>query len=263
MRTKHLSILLTLLTLIVFSAKAQKNDGKSIIEKHKIQEDSDDQFVNIKMTLVNKKGKERVRSMKWTRKTDELDNNSTLIQFKTPADVKGTGFVSIEYADREDDRWLFLPALKRSRRISSSNDGDNFMGSDYYYEDLDGEDLDDYNYELLGEDKFNGIECYKIKAVAKGEKAKTSSYKHRELWVRKDTYLIPLINYYDKNGTLTKKLTSSDMKKIDGSEKYRFMKSEMVNLSTDHKTILSFDSYVFDQGIDKEVFSKRHLEESF
>ncbi|MDY8138350.1 outer membrane lipoprotein-sorting protein [Aquimarina sp. 2201CG5-10] len=258
----HKSIYVVAL-LVVTTTSLIAQTGLEIMTKNDQQIFANDEKYEITMTLINKKGKSRVRELKQVSQKDEAKNRSTLLTFLSPADVKGTGFLSIEHTAAEDDQWLFLPALKRSRRISASDKTDNFMGSDFTYEDLDTEDLENFNYKLNGEEVLNDIKHYIIEATPKNvKKEKESGYGKRIIYVRYDNHIISKIKFFDKKGTFFKEMTASNIRKIDNSEKWRAFKREVHNVKTGHKTILDFKNIVIDTGVEEDQFTKRNLERS-
>ena len=236
--------------------------GAEIMKKSDEMASSDNEQSVLVMRLINSKGKERSRNIKQFIRFDENDNRSSLIRFNAPADVAGTGFLAVENADREDDQYLYLPALQRSRRISASNETDNFMGSDFTFEDLDREDLSDFNYKLEGEEQINGAAAWKIIATpANDKKAKESGYSKREIFVSKQSFIPLMINYYDKKGTLTKVFTAKDVKEV-GAGKYRAHKMEIANKATGHTTVLEFSDFVINGGLEEDFFTVRYLEKT-
>jgi hypothetical protein len=252
-------VVISLTTCVHVNLKAQT--GLELMQKNNSQISSNDEQVDLTMELVNSKNMKRTRSIKLYSITDNNNNESTLIQFLAPADVKGTGFLEIENSDREDDQWLYLPALNRSRRISANNETDNFMGSDFTYEDIGNENLDNFNYKKTGEETINGVNCFVVEATPKNEDIqKQSGYQKRELFICKETYILTKVKYYNKKGELFKVLHASDIKTIGSTGKFRAHTIVMENLKTQHKTNLLFSNYSIDSGMNKEFFSKRYLE---
>ncbi|MBC7922593.1 MAG: outer membrane lipoprotein-sorting protein [Ferruginibacter sp.] len=240
---------------------AQDPSALVVMQKSDEQSKAHDERADLTMLLVNSGGKERTRKVQWVTKTDARNNRSSLIRFLSPADVEGTGFLSLEYAGREDDQWLYLPALKKVRRISASNETDNFIGSDFTYEDLDREDLDQYAYTSLGAEKIDNADCYVVQAVPNNEqKKKESGYSKRSIYVRKDNFTVVQTKYYDKNGELLKVLRGTDVRLAKGTDKWRAYRLELNNLRTGHKTILTFQNVAINRGIDQEFFTQRYLE---
>ena len=131
-------------------AQSAELTGRDIMLKVHDRPDGDDQKGVMQMTLINKRGKMRKRTVLFLSKDYGKDSKS-ITYFQSPADVKGTGFLSWEYDDpsKDDDRWLYLPALKKTRRISGSSKNDYFMGTDFTYDDLGDRSVDEDNHELL------------------------------------------------------------------------------------------------------------------
>jgi outer membrane lipoprotein-sorting protein len=242
------------------SLSLAQTTGMDIMRKYKTQMLTKDQSVNITMKIINKKGKERIRQITKISKTDVQENVSQLILFNAPADIKGTGLLSIEHSDRQDDRWLYLPALRRTRRISSTNRSDQFMGSDYTYEDIEPEKIQEFTYTLLGEEYLNNIECYKIEAVPNNQKTKDESgYSKRILFIDKERYFNYKTIFYDKKGTQIKVLRNEGFSLIEDTDKWR-PESTVMNVMKEGETILYYDNYKINKGLKDNYFTKYNLE---
>lgn len=240
---------------------SQGFSAREIMEKNDQQRKAEDEQVELTMKLINKKGKERVRKVRQFTKTDADDNQKSIIRFLSPADVKGTGLLTIEHTSRDDDQWLYLPALKKVRRISASDQSDNFMGTDFAYEDLGSEELENYDYQLLRAESLNGVECYLIEAVPNNDQErKESGYSKRHIWIRKDNFVGIQIKYYDKKGKLLKVFQASDVRLIEGTNTWRAHRMETENVQTGHKTVLLFDHFVINRGLKDNFFAQRYLE---
>ncbi len=219
---------------------------------------ADDEYFMIRMTLVNKRGGERKRQLEQYTMTDSDNNRSSLIKFLAPADIKGTGLLSIEHSSRDDDQWLYLPAFNKTRRISPSNESDYFVGTDFTFEDLNREDLEDFDYSFLADTSFEGAACYHILAVPVSDsKLKESGYSKREMLIRKVDFILVSVEFYDRSGELQKIYKSGDIKKI--GDKHRAYRMKMKTLKSGHKTILIFNEIKLNQGVDREVFTERYL----
>lgn len=252
------------------SLRAKELSGRSIMEKNKVQQNSKDEEVTITMTLINKRGEKRIRKVRRIIKTDDKDLKKTLIIFESPPDVKGTKLLTIEYANKDDDQWFYLPALKRVRRIAATENDDSFMGSEVFFEDIRSEKLDDYQYTLLGTETFDAIELgtkvldgteyYVIEAVPKTKKKKEeSTYSKRKLWICKDNFLTIRTEFYDRKGKLLKIFHSSDIRLVSKTDKLRFHKVDMHNVQINHKTELLFEDYKINQGIPNYFFTHQYL----
>jgi len=239
----------------------QNNTALDIVKKYDEQSSFNDETSKMTMVLLNKQGDKRVREIVRYLVTDKNDKRSSLIKFLSPADVKGTGFLVIENIGRDDDQWLYLPAFNKSRRISSSNETDYFVGSDFTYEDLSREDLNEFSYELLPETTIDGHLCYQIKALPKSEKKiKDSGYSKRELFIRKDNYILVKANFYDKSGSLIKTYSTENVKLVEGTQKWRAFTFGMANIKNSHKTVISITKLDINKNLDKEIFTLKNLE---
>lgn len=257
MKTLLTYIALTTVFLNIIGAQT----GLSIMKKNDAQVLANDESVDLKMILTDSKKRSRERQVTQFIKTDAAKNRSSIIQFSAPADVKGTSFLAVEHTGREDDQWLYLPALRKTRRISSSDQTDNFVGSDFTYEDLNTEDLDAFKYTLKEEATLDGVACYHIEAIPVTEaKKKETGYSKRELYIRKNDYVAQKIMFFDKNGAHTKTLTATNIKPIAGTDKSRAYQLLMENHRTNHNTTLVFNNFKINKGVEEDLFSKRNLE---
>lgn len=233
--------------------------GRQIMEKSEAQNKGKDEYNTTSMKLINKRGQERDRKIEYYKATDENDNDKVFMRFIEPADVKGVGLLTIEHTDLDDDQWLYLPALRKVRRISSSDQGDNFMGTDYTYEDIRAEKLDEHEYNRVGNETIDGHDCYVIVALPSTEKQKDESgYSRREIWMRKDVLLMIQIKYYDKKGGLLKIEVRKDIAEA-APNLYRPNIMEMQNLKTGHTTRITFDEREINKGIPDRIFTEREL----
>ncbi|MEW6606418.1 MAG: outer membrane lipoprotein-sorting protein [bacterium] len=232
--------------------------ARQIMQKNDEIQTSKDSFSVITMKLINEKEKERIRKIFYCEKKDKDDNRNTLVTFQFPADVKGTKLLTLEHKSKEDDQWLYLPALRKTRRISASDKRDSFMGSDFTYEDMEQDDLNEFEYNLLGVTDINKEPSYYIECIPVGKlKKNETTYSRREFWIRKSDFVILKINYYDKKGNLLKTLIASDIKLIN--QKPRAHKIIMENFQRKHKTELIYEEIKLDTGLPDNLFTEREL----
>jgi hypothetical protein len=208
------------------------------------------------MILINASGQQRIRELEM--KTLEGENgDKTISTFLTPADVKGTKTLGHEHLDRDDDQWLYLPALKRVKRIASRNKSGSFMGSEFSYEDIGNQNYKKYTYDnKIEEVDLNGVKCYKGFRIPKD---KNSGYTKQVSWIAKDTFLLQKIDYYDRKSELLKTAIFSDYKQIDGV--WRVGKIEMKNHQNDKSTILIWKDDKIHAGLTAKEFNKRVLKQ--
>lgn len=229
--------------------------NKEIADKaDKVTDGFGSSIAKTQMTLINASGQKSVRDL--LMKTLEGDNgDKTISTFLSPADVKGTKVLGWEHVDRDDDQWLYLPALKRVKRIASRNKSGSFMGSEFSYEDIGNQNPNKYSFE--GEPEtvmLDGVECYKGARIPND---KNSGYTKQITWVDTKDFLIRKIDYYDRKKELLKTAIFSDYKKIDGI--WRVGKIDMKNHQNDKETVLVWKEDKIKAGLKDKDFSKREL----
>jgi len=208
------------------------------------------------MTLINASGQRSVRDLEM--KTLEGENgDKTISTFLSPADVKGTKTLTHEHTERDDDQWLYLPALKRVKRIASRNKSGSFMGSEFSYEDIGNQNYQKFTYSGEAQEvDLNGIKCYKSIRVPKDD---NSGYTKQIMWVDKEKFLLQKIEYYDRKKELLKTAIFSDHKQIEGV--WRVGKIIMTNHQNDKSTILIWKEDKIKAGLSDAEFNKRVLKQ--
>jgi outer membrane lipoprotein-sorting protein len=239
------------------SATAQEQRGLEIaIESDRRDSGFVNYTVDLKMILRSRDGKESMRELHIKVLEVENDGDKSLIIFNTPRDIKGTAFLSFSHKIGDDEQWLYLPALKRVKRIASRNKSGPFMGSEFAYEDMSSQELEKYTYKWLRDETFNGIGCFVIERYPVDKE--NSGYARQVIWIDKAQYRMLKIDYYDRKDSLLKTLTFTDYKQYNG----RFWKSltfKMVNHQTGKSTILEFMDYRFGVDLDERDFTKNSL----
>lgn len=211
----------------------------------------------MEMVLVNRHGEESKREMR--QKTLEVPGNDvgdkSLTVFDKPRDVKGTAFLSFAKIFDPDDQWLYLPALKRVKRISSKNKSGPFVGSEFAFEDLSATELKKYTYKWLRDEPCGDLDCFVLEQRPTYE---NSGYTKTIVWYDKAEYRQQKIDYYDRKDTLMKTLTYSDFKQYLNKH-WRAHDMMMVNHQTGKKTHLMFSKIEFQTGLDEKDFNKNSL----
>ncbi len=257
---KSLKITSVLLALIMTSGFvnqliAQELNGRDIVEKVYNLPTGDDQTSNLTMTLINKSGKERIRKIKQFTK-DLGDVEKSIMFFQSPADVKNTSFMSWTYDDesKSDDQWIYLPALKKTKRISSDSKSDYFMGSDFTYDDLGDRKLDDDTHELIGEETIDGADYYLVESTPKDEEY---MYSKTKTWIRKDNFIGLKKEFYDEDEDLLKILKIKKFEEISGF--LIITSSEMENVQKNHRTTMILGNVEINTNISTSKFSERMM----
>jgi len=242
-------------------ASSYAMDARSIMKKYTDQFSVRDETDNANMTLINKNGKERRRTLTIMTKEYPDELHKILIRFTAPESIYGAGLLIVEQKDRNDDEWLYLPALKKVKKISTAERSHSFMGSEFSYEDLHREVLDDYDYQLKGSEALDGQECFIIEAIPTSQrKLEETGYSKRKLWIRKDIFFRVKVEYYDKKGKLLKIETDDQLTQIDPGM-YRMNRITMINSKTGNKTVLDSTSRSTNQGIPASRFTTTYLEQ--
>ena len=233
--------------------------GKEIMRLEDTENEAQSEIMVMSMKLINKRGQIRNRTIEFTVTKINEDDDNILVRFLEPADVAGVGLLTLEHEATEDDQWLYLPALKKERRISASDQSDNFMGTDFTYEDMKSEKLNDHNYTLLREESLDGRDCYVIEAIPSTEKQKKESgYSKRELWIDKETFLRLQVRYFDKKGEYFKIEQRAEIEEVSPSL-YRPNYVEMKNLKKQHTTQLTFNERQLNMDLPDSLFTVRSL----
>ena len=243
--------------MATFGANAQNLTGREIIQKVKDRPDADTRYGEMELTLIKKNGSSRQRKVSsWA--MDEGKDTKKMMFFTYPGDVKGTGFLTWDYDQigKEDAKWLYLPAMKKTRRISgSSSKTDYFMGTDFTYDDMGSRHIDEDKHTLLREEMKDGHKCWVVESVPVD---KHEIYSRKVTWIRQDCLVAVCAEYYDKLNKLHRLLTISEIKKIQ--DFWTICKMEMKNVQTGHSTVIEVKNTQYDVKIDKDLFTVAKLE---
>jgi len=215
------------------------------------------------MKLISKEGKERIREMTMLRKNyGEIGGDQKyFIYFFQPADVRNMTFMVYKYPAKDDDRWLFVPAIDLVRRIAASDARSSFVGSDFTYEDVSGRDIPADTHTLLREEKVGDKDCYVVESVPK----EPVDYVKRISWVDKNTFLPLKEEYYDVQKELARTFTADKIEDVaakEGRDRKNFptiTKRTMKNLKTAHRTEVTFTSPSYNIGLPGDIFTERYL----
>jgi hypothetical protein len=232
--------------------------GLTNMEVAKKSDEATDGFISqtskMKMTLINARGQKSIREID-AKTLEGVDGDKSLMVFLTPADVKGTKMLTHEKLNRDDDQWLYLPALKRVKRIASKNKSGSFMGSEFSYEDIANSNYKEYRYnDDLITTTYSGKACYKGSRVPKD---KNSGYTKQVTWVDKKNFLVQKVEYYDRKSELLKSAIFTDYTNHNGV--WVMGKIHMKNHQNSKETILEWSDIKIKAGLTKGDFSKRKL----
>jgi len=246
-----ITVIILALTINVFAQETLS--GLEIIQKVYNRSTGNDQEGELTMTLINSRGDQRVREIKQFVK-DFGEEEKKIMFFISPADVRNTSFMNWSYdeAERDDDQWIYLPALKKVKRISSDSKSDSFMGSDFTYDDLGDRHPSADEHKLLREEKLNGDDCYVVESIPKEEEY---MYSRTVTWIIKDKWIGLKKEFYDEDEDFLKTLTVKEYDKI--KDYWIILHSQMHNIQKDHTTDMLLEKLKVDIGVSDSKFTER------
>lgn len=253
---KQLSLILPLILAFNSYAETAEEKGLAIAKEADLRDTGfQDSIANMTMELKNKQGKTSVREVRVKTLEVSGDGDKGLSIFNKPRDIKGTASLTYSHALKPDEQWLYLPALKRVKRISSKNKSGPFMGSEFAYEDISSQEIEKYTYKYLRDETLEGIECFVIERYPA---YKHSGYTRQVVWVNKQEYRAEQIMFYDRKNSLLKTLNNTDYKQYL-NKFWRPGKMHMVNHQTGKSTLLSWHDYTFKTGLTDKDFNRNSL----
>lgn len=240
------------------------DSGYQIMLKHHQVDEGEDSKSIMTMVLMNKSGKKRVRKVVfWT--LERGDEDKSLMYFLSPPGDKGTSFLTWEHKEADDDQWLYLPVLKRVKRISAADKHKSFMGTDFSYNDFSPPHPNKFQHTLLREETIDGQECYVVESIHKSytddpafHKKRKYQYTKQHSWIRKDNYLMVKALMFGKKGKPLKMFSALDIRQVENI--WTAMAMIMKNLKTEHQTLFSLESIDYNIGLSDAFFTTRELE---
>lgn len=247
------------LLLVPFTAAAETPEAKglAIAREADIRDKGFGDFTsNMTMTLMNRHGQESVRRIRARTLEVKGDGDKSLTIFDNPRDVKGTAFLNFTHKTGDDDQWLYLPALKRVKRISSRNKSGSFMGSEFAYEDISSQEVEKYTYKWIRDEEYDGQECFKVEFYPVDRK--NSGYTRQVAWIDMKEYRTLKVEFYDRKNSHLKTLIFSGYQKYLGKY-WRASEMHMTNHPNGKSTRLEFSDYKFQTGLKDKDFNKNSL----
>jgi len=235
--------------------------AKQISEKAKNMAQVDALEMISTLKIIDSKGRERIRqTSSVTKKFGEM--NKTLFKFLSPADVEGTGILIFDYDNKNDDMWIYMPALRKTRRIVSSEKGKSFMGSEFTNADMTAPNTNDYNYELLGSEEVNGVMCWKIENTPINEDiADENDISKKIAYIGKSNFLSYKVEIYNLDEELEKVMDISEYEMIDTiNKKYMAKKMEVKNLLNGRVSVMIIEKIQLGTNLPESTFTIATLE---
>lgn len=265
-KKRYLTSVFIVLLVVVFAAPLAFTDdpkARGIMENVDARDDGDNMTADMEMVLIDKREKKRLRRIHAFNK-DKGEDTLKLMFFLEPADVKDTAFLTYDYdeADKDDDQWLYLPALRKTKRIASSDKTNSFMGSDFSYADMTKRALKNYDYKLLKEMEVSGHKTWLIESLPKTKRVIDQyGYSKSILFVRQDNFVVVRAVHWVKEGKRLKYMDVKRLEFINGiwqpTEIHMTTKKGKQAL---HKTIMKWHNVKFNQNLDEDMFTVRRME---
>lgn len=237
--------------------------ARKIMEQVEDRDDGDDMTSKMLMILIDKNNHQRKK--RFHNFSKDFGKDTKRIMFvKSPAQIKNTGFLTFDYDDetKDDDQWLFLPAVGKTKRIASSDKSSSFMGSDLNYSDMTSRNLDDYDFKLLKEMTLNEKPVWLIESVPRTrEVADETGYSKSILAVRKDNFMVVKAKMWTHEGGYIKYLDVKKIEQIDGiwvATQTHITKKRGKRVT--HQTLLTLSDVQYNQTLDEQIFTIRRLE---
>ena len=245
-----------LLSVFSFAETAEEKGLAIAIESDKRDQGWVDSRVSLEMLLRNSRGDESQRQMRLKNLEVEGDGDKSLTIFDTPPDVKGTGLLTFSHKVEPDDQWLYLPALKRIKRIASRNKSGPFVGSEFAFEDISSQEVEKYTYKYLRDEDLDGQGAFVMERYPVD---KYSGYTRQTVWIDKLHYRLMKVDYYDRKNALMKTLEFKGYKQY--LDKYwRAGTMAMFNHQTQKSTDLLWNDYEFATGLNDSDFTRNSLQ---
>lgn len=256
----------TIFMLLLFAAPMAQAEmsARQIMEAVDDRDDGDNGISDMQMVLIDKKGHQRIREIRSFSK-DQGEDKQRIMFFLSPADVENTGFLTYDYDDysKDDDQWLYLPALRKTKRIATSDKSGSFMGSDFNYSDMTRRNLDAYSFKILKEDEVRGHKVWLIEAIPTSkEQIKETGYEKSVAFVRQDNFVVVRAVHWVENSNRLKYLDVKRLEQIDNI--WTILEMDMTTKrgkTVEHKTILKFNNVRYNQELEPDMFSIRRLEQ--
>ena len=246
--------LLAALAVVVASAGTFfAQDARQIVDEAQRRSAASSQRYEGLLQVFEAKGK--VSDKRWTlERIGSHGSSRAILRFTAPPEVRGVALLIVNHPDRASDQWMWTPAIERDRRIALQDRSTRFFGTDFSFEDLEERDVNQYDYEMLGEETIDGAACWKIQSVPR--QRKSSQYTRSIVWIRKDNYAFARIESYIKDAAV-RRLDYSDIQNVQGIWTARRM--EMTDLRRGSRTRLTLDKLQYNAPMKDEEFTLQAL----
>lgn len=255
----RLVLMITWLLCSSWSAVADSGRGLEIMKELEIRDSGwGDTTADLEMLLTRRNGKQSIRRLHSKLLEVQGDGDRGLTVFLEPRDVKGTAFLNHSHALKPDDQWIYFPALRRTKRISSAKKTGRFMGSEFSYEDMSSLQIEKYEYHYLGDQNYAEQAVFMVQAISKD---KHSGYSKQIMLIDQAFYRILKIDFYDTRDQLLKTMEMLGYQQFKGKY-WRATSSKMTNHLTGRATELRWRNMQFGTGLKASDFAAAQLQRS-
>jgi hypothetical protein len=258
MMMKSLKLIGNIFVILIISSffvNAEDMTGKKLAQSVFNRDRGMNSISTAQMVLINKNGNKRKRLFT-NKRLMEGDLERQITRFTSPADIDGTGFLTIEKPRWKTEQFLYLPALRRSRRIVSSQKSQRFVNSDFTYEDMERQAVDNYAYKIVGSKPVGNLDCYVLET--RPHKGIDTQYSLTYSLISKQSRIPLFVKYYDKKGNHFKTYKVLKLEQIQGV--WTELNTSMENLEKGHKTYIKLEKIIYNTDIDQDQISKKSLE---
>jgi len=256
MKKLFVSSVLILASAFVLAQTPEEKGLSIAIEADKRDQGFVDSKVELEMVLIDRNGNESPRELRLKGLEGQgEEGDKSLMIFDTPIDQKGVAMLTYTYKKDADDQWLYLPALKRVKKISSKNKSGPFVGSEFAFEDISSQEVEKYTYKYLRDEKLNGVDCF---VVERYPTDRYSGYTKQIAWIDQAEYRVMKVDFYDRKNSLLKTLENKGYKQYL-NKFWRPDESYMKNHQTGKATRLVYKNYEFKVGLNDKEFTKNSL----
>lgn len=251
--------LITLIAFLAFAFQGVAQDAREITDQSTKAIEFEAMEMATNLYIHDNRGNTRERQVAVaTRKFGDV--TKTMMRFLSPADVQGTSILIHDYENKGDDMWVYLPSMRRTRRIVTTEKGKSFMGSEFSNADMSRPNIDDFTYSLLGEETVNGKDCWKVESLAKSREVESEyGFKRRVSYIEKSTYLIQKSELYDRMDKLNKIMTLGDYRK-QSNGRYFSYQMEMKNVQNNRRSEMKVNNFQLGSKLSEDKFSVSSLE---
>ncbi len=256
---RRIAMVFIMAALVSISASAQ--EAREIIKKsHDVVKISSFEAVST-LTITDSRGNQRIRKNTMASMSTPDGTEKRIIKFLSPAEVKGTGILIFDYPDKSDDMWIYLPALRKTRRIVSREKSRSFMGSEFSNANMTAPGLEDFTYQILSEESLRGKECFLIEAVPKSTDLEDEyGYARSVSWIDKNNYLVLQTEYYDFEGEVFKTIRHNEFRELDETgQKYMVTNMEAINNNNNRSSQMVMEQVAV-TPTSKDYFTVAYLE---